>query len=142
MNNIVRAKTERHDLGRFGERVAIRYLLFHGYLVRRRGYMTEDGNEVDLIATNREYVIFVEVKTRLLDVKNPNEPRPASAVFPDKQRSVIAAARHYAANHPSERKKRLDIIEIYVSEKNGRKRVAEIKHLKGAFNVTTAFKPH
>lgn len=142
MNNIVRAKTERHDLGRFGERVAIRYLLLHGYLVRRRGYMTEDGNEVDLIATNREYVIFVEVKTRLLEVKNPNEPRPASAVFPDKQRSIIAAARHYAANHPSERKKRLDIIEIYVSEKNGRKRVAEVKHLKGAFNVTTAFKPH
>lgn len=142
MNNIVRAKTERHDLGRFGERVAIRYLLLHGYLVRRRGYMTEDGNEVDIIATNREYVIFVEVKTRLLEVKNPNEPRPASAVFPDKQRSIIAAARHYAANHPSDRKKRLDILEIYISEKNGRKRVAEVKHLKGAFNVTTAFKPH
>ncbi len=142
MNNIVKAKTRRHDLGRFGERVAIRYLLLHGYLVRRRGYMTEDGNEVDLIATNREYVIFVEVKTRLLEVKNPNEPRPASAVFPDKQRSVIAAARHYAANHPSNRKKRLDIIEIYISVKNNRKKVAEVKHLKGAFNVTTAFKPH
>lgn len=125
------------SLGRFGERAAARYLKKNGYKILERNYVAA-SHEVDIIAKSREYLIFVEVKTRTVGKEDPREPRPSSAVTPEKQRSIIAAAKCYG-KFISGIKRRLDIIEVYAEECGKKRTVREIKHLEGAFNVNTAY---
>ena len=134
---ILEIDTERQRLGRFGERAAARLLRRSGYRIRAKNFAPFD-HEVDIVCENREYIVFVEVKTRSIENSDPREPRPASSVTPKKQRSVITAAKQYLAYYPSDKKKRLDIIEVYVTHKNGRNKVAEIKHLENTFNINSS----
>ena len=108
------------------------------YRIEKRNFVG-DSHEIDIIASNKEYIVFVEVKTRTLGKENPNEPRPASSVTPEKQRAIISASKIYSAFNPTNKKKRFDIIEVYINQNSKRKRVAEIKHLQSAFNANTAF---
>lgn len=134
---ILKVDTEKRRLGNFGERAAARFLSRAGYRIKERNYAPFD-HEVDIVCTDREYIVFVEVKTRSVDAKSAIEPRPASSVTKEKQRSIITAAKQYIAYNPTDKKRRFDIIEVYVTKKNGRKKVAEIKHLVNTFNLDTA----
>ena len=140
--NILKVRTEKRRLGNFGERRAALYLWLHGYIVLERNYTGGeihgvDIPEVDIIARKGDTIAIVEVKTRTVGKENPNEPRPASAVTPEKMRKIMQAASWYRAWHDREKKIRLDIIEVYVTEKNGRKKVADIRHLIGAYTKNT-----
>ncbi len=137
---ILGIKTGKRLLGDFGERAARRFLRKNGYRVIKKNFVA-DSHEIDIIAEDKEYLAFVEVKTRSLGSEHPNEPRPASAVDAKKQRGIISAARFYTAYNPSQKKKRFDIIEVYVNSNNGKYYLAEIKHLKNTFNLNTAFSP-
>ena len=139
---ILKIKTERRRLGNFGERRAAWYLLRHGYLVRKRNYTggengTDELPEIDIIASKGDTVVYVEVKTRTVGSEHPNEPRPASAVTPEKMQKIMQTALWYRAWHARDKKMRFDIIEVYVNEKNGRKRVSEIRHLVSAYTKNT-----
>lgn len=135
---ILEIKTVKRLLGNFGERAACRYLKRNGYRIVKRNFVA-DSHEIDIIASNKDTLVFVEVKTRTIGKKSPNEPRPASSVTPEKQRAIISAAKMYAAFNPTNKKKRFDVIEVYVNDNSKRKCVAEIKHLVNTFNVNTAF---
>ena len=138
--NILKIKTKKRLLGDYGEKVARRYLRKNGYRIIKKNFVA-DENEIDIIATDKTTEVFVEVKTRTVGIENPNEPRPASAVDQKKQRGIIKAARFYTAYNPSNKRKRLDIIEVYVNPNNKKYSVADIKHLKNTFNLNTAFSP-
>lgn len=138
--NILKIKTKKRLLGDFGERAARRYLRRSGYRIIKKNFVA-DGHEIDIIAEDKPTQIFVEVKTRTIGKEHPNEPRPASSVDAEKQRSIIKAAQFYTAYNPINKKKRFDVIEVYVNQNNNKYSVAEIKHLKGAFNLNTAFSP-
>lgn len=138
--NILKIKTPKRQLGSYGERMARRYLRHHGYRILKKNFVA-DSHEIDIIAASRDTVAFVEVKTRSVGHENPNEPRPASSVDAQKQRGIIKAARFYTAYNPSDKKKRFDIIEVYVNNKNGRYSVADIKHLVNTFTLNTAYDP-
>lgn len=135
---ILEIKTVKRLLGNLGERAACRYLKRNGYRIVKRNFVA-DSHEIDIIASNKDTLVFVEVKTRTIGKESPNEPRPASSVTPEKQRAIISAAKMYAAFNPTNKKKRFDVIEVYVKDNLKRKRVAEIKHLVNTFNVNTAF---
>ena len=137
---ILQIKTKKRILGNWGEKMAIRFLRKSGYRIIKKNFVS-DSHEIDIIAEDKEYVIFVEVKTRTLGAEHPNEPRPASSVDAKKQRAIISAARFYTAYNPSKKKKRFDIIEAYTNSNNGKYSLAEIKHLKNTFNLNTAFAP-
>ena len=49
--------------GAWGEECAAAYLCRHGYRILARNYSCRFG-EIDIIAADRHYVVFVEVKTR------------------------------------------------------------------------------
>ena len=136
--NILKIKTPKTELGALGEKMARRYLKRNRYKIVERNFVA-DGHEIDIIAEDRDTLAFVEVKTRTVGHENPNEPRPASSVDAEKQRGIIAAARFYAAYNPVGKKKRFDIVEVYVNEENGKYTLAEIKHLKNTFNLNTAY---
>ena len=135
---ILNIKTPKTLLGKYGEKMARRYLRRHGYRIIKKNFVAE-SNEIDIIAENRETLAFVEVKTRTIGHENPNEPRPASSVDQKKQRGIIKAATFYTAYNPTPKKKRFDIVEVYVNQKNGKYSLAEIKHLINTFNLNTAY---
>ena len=53
----------RGTRGAWGEDYAAAYLRRHGYRILARNYSCRFG-EIDIIASDRHYVVFVEVKTR------------------------------------------------------------------------------
>lgn len=132
--NILKVLTEKRRTGNIGEDAAAKFLRKHGYRLLERNY-TELGAEIDIIARNREYYVFIEVKTRTLGHQSPKEPRPASSVNAEKQRKIITVAKWYLGTVPKGRKIRFDIIEVYLNEE---KKVQKIMHLENAFNYNTS----
>ena len=131
--NILKVLTEKRELGNVGENAVADLLKKNGYKITKKNYVA-NGHEVDIIAENKEYICFVEVKTRTLGEKSSVEPRPASAVTPEKQRSVISAARFYLGGFFDPRMARFDVAEVYV--KDGK--VSDICYIENAFNYNTA----
>ncbi len=137
--NILKVLTERRRIGNFGEDEAARLLRRKGYRILERGLVTEDG-EIDVIARDREHIVYVEVKTRRLGADSPSEPRAAAAVDREKQRKILRAAALYHATHGGGLKARFDIVEVYYEETDGKRKASEINHLEGAFNKNTAYR--
>jgi len=79
-----------HALGREGEEFARRFLEKKGYRVVTTGYRLFRG-EIDIIAYDRETLVFVEVKTR----RDAGLGRPEEAVTPAKQRQIRRIAQGY-----------------------------------------------
>lgn len=123
--------------GNFGEGEAARLLKKKGYKILAKNHVEGDG-EIDIIAADSEFTVFVEVKTRRYGVDNPVEPRAASSVTPEKQRRIIKAAKTYLAYNPTDKKVRFDVIEVYYDTEGAKRRVREINHLEGAFDLNTA----
>ena len=51
------------DKGKIGEKYAEKYLKKNGYKILERN-MRNEYSEIDIIAESKEYIIFVEVKSR------------------------------------------------------------------------------
>lgn len=79
-----------HALGREGENAARRFLEKKGYRVVATGYRLFRG-EIDIIAYDRDILVFVEVKTR----RDSTLGRPEEAVTPAKQRQIRRIAQGY-----------------------------------------------
>ena len=127
---ILKIKTKKRQIGDFGEDAAIKLLKREKFKIIKRNYVAVN-HEIDIIAENREMQIFVEVKTRI--VEGDNDIRPADAVNKEKMRAIIKAASYYTGFNPSEKKKRFDVIEVYLEEKKGKLSVLRTNHIEGAF---------
>jgi len=86
--------TERQLTGNLGEDAAASHLLSKGFVVLRRNYHTRQG-EVDIIARDAKFLLFVEVKAR----GEAMWGTPCEAVTPGKQRKIIKAAQRYMLEH-------------------------------------------
>jgi len=101
--------------GRFGEDLAHRFLQQHGFTIVARNYRPLAGSgEIDLIGWEKDYLAFIEVKTRATDEFGT----PDRAVDAEKQKYMGRAARDYArrANVEWERT-RFDIVSIVLGPK-------------------------
>ena len=85
--NILKILTVKREIGNIGELAAVKFLRKNGYKILERNYVAA-GYEIDIIAENRDYTVFTEVKTRTLGAQSPKEARPASSVTPEKQRKL------------------------------------------------------
>ena len=132
---ILKIKTRNRQLGDIGEDAAVKLLKKNKFKIIKRNYVAVN-HEIDIIAENKEYQIFVEVKCR--DIGGLD--RPAAAVTPEKQRAIIRAASFYTGFNPSEKKKRFDVIEVYTKTENGRTSVIKTNHIEGAFTKNDAYK--
>ena len=121
------------DLGRYGEDVACSFLKRKGYKIIARNHR-ESHKEIDIIATNKEYIAFVEVKTRSVDKDLYNSyGTPASAVNSGKQANLIAGARLYLRTNQTDKQPRMDVVEVYL--KKGTKEVLMVNHFEGAYHA-------
>lgn len=116
------------SIGDYGERCAARYLKRHGYKIIERNYRTS-FSELDIIATDGEYLCFVEVKTR----SNIEFGLPCEAVDVRKRHKLINGATHYAVEKRLDLPIRFDVAEVYISK--GILKRAKVNLIKNAFTA-------
>ena len=124
------AKSNR-SLGRAGESVACDFLVKNGFSIVKRNY-TVRGGEIDIIAEDEKYIIFVEVKTRTAGRSVEKYGRGATAVNNVKKEHFLFAVKSYMRAFPSKKKPRIDVIEITLENFEGCV-ATKISHFPNAF---------
>lgn len=119
-------------VGKFGEDEASKFLVDCGYEIVGRNIIC-NGNEIDIIARDMKYIVFVEVKTRTAHNKLSRFGSAASAVDRNKKQRIYAAAKSFLMNNPQRRVPRFDVIEVYVENSDKSIRIQRINHIPKAF---------
>ena len=117
---------ESHELGQRGEDLAEEHLKKAGYKILFRNWKW-GRHEIDIIAQNNDFILFVEVKTR----SDGFQMHPVTAVTREKQKSIIRAADGYLQKFNVEKEGRFDIITVIKSGES-----YKIDHIEGAFYPT------
>jgi putative endonuclease len=113
--------------GSWGEMLAAQYLRKKRYKIEAAGYRSRFG-EIDIIARNKQFLVFVEVKLR----KSGSFAQAMEFVDLKKQQRLRSTAAVYLSQNPTTLQPRFDVIEVYAPE--GHATVSpEIFHLEGAF---------
>jgi putative endonuclease len=117
-------------VGRYGEAVAVQFLLDAGLTLIERNWRCRDG-ELDVVAVEGSVLVFVEVKTR----SSTRFGTPAEAVVGAK----AARVRRLALAWLAERRDRghgefwpdmrFDVVSVLRSDRGA----ATVEHLRGAF---------
>lgn len=113
-------------LGKWGEAKAAEYLRKKKYTIIGANFRTRAG-EIDLIAENKKFVVFVEVKLR----KNADFGRASEFVNLQKQRKIITTAKFWLSKYSTEKVVRFDVIEIYAPD--GMTDNFTLNHIENAF---------
>ena len=118
----------RLTLGAWGEDRAADYLCQQGMKIIERNFRTPVG-EIDIIAGNRKFLVFVEVKTR----RSTAFGTPQEAVGARKQRQIIRTAHWYLQNNKNLRlQPRFDVIAILCQSDAA----VEVTHIQDAFSLS------
>lgn len=113
--------------GSWGEALAAEYLRKKRYKIVASGYHSRFG-EIDLIAQNKSFLVFVEVKLR----KSADFARAREYVDKKKQDKIRTTASLYLSENPTNLQPRFDVVEIYAPDGTATTR-PEINHLEDAF---------
>ena len=95
-------------LGKWGEQLAAEFLRKKGWRIVQVNYRCRHG-EIDIVAANRTYLAFVEVKMR----STQRYGLPREFVTANKQDKLRAAAELYLTESPTLLQPRFDVVEIY-----------------------------
>ena len=107
---------DKQEIGRLGETAACEYLLKNGLMIIARNFRTPHG-EIDIIARDKDAVIFLEVKTRSSDQFG----NPEDAVDVTKASHMIDSAEYYLQTTGQEDVDwQLDVIAIELNHKLGK----------------------
>ena len=118
----------RHHLGRLGEDLAAAHLERLGYAIVARNHRTRHG-ELDLVATDRRALVFVEVKTR----RARRAGRAFENLHPAKRLQVRRMAAAFLAevpDRPTRGELRFDAIGVTIDHEG---RLIALEHLEAAF---------
>ena len=118
---------KRKALGEWGEKIAREYLLNHGYHIVETNYRCREG-EIDIVALDKEYLVFVEVRTR----RGCEFGSPEESVTGAKKKKLISLAFTYLQNHKNLPSLwRFDVVAI---ESDGRGKVIRLELIRNAIN--------
>ena len=105
---------DRKNLGRLGETAAITFLQAKGFTILETNYRTKSA-EIDIIAKDKNFLCFIEVKTR----RSLKKGLPKESVNCSKQKKIITGATFYLKEKKQMNSRiRFDVIEVL--EKKGR----------------------
>jgi len=111
-------------LGMKGENLAVKFLKKQGYEILDRNFRLR-GGEIDIIAKDREEIVFVEVKTRT----SCNSEFIMASVGKEKQRKISKTALYYISkNKYTDYTGRFDVVFVIGDKGN-----PKIEHFKDAF---------
>ena len=129
-------RNQNLSVGKRGEDEAVRFFKKQGFKILERNYRYS-RYEIDFIAQNKEFLVFVEVKSR--SCKSPEDMpfgTPAVAVDKNKMKYLIFAAEAYMMEHPyGALQPRNDVVEIYFDNNPdvSMKKILKINHFPNAF---------
>jgi len=115
---------EHNLLGDRGEELAKSYLENLSYKIIATNWR-ERKFEIDIIAIDKNEIVFVEVKTR----STAYFGAPEEAVTPKKQQHLINGADCYVQKNEIDLECRFDVVAIVLNSNQ-----EEIKHIKAAFS--------
>ena len=119
--------TESYKLGKLGEEIAENYLIKQGYQILEKNYHSQQG-ELDIIARDRDFLVFVEVKS----YSYRSYGSPVGSVRAAKKQSLIHAAQTYLYKHKIQNTYcRFDVIAIFTKYSGQR----IIEHYRDAFYI-------
>ena len=105
-------------LGNWGENEACSALKKRGYKIILRNFRCKTG-EIDIIATDKDTLVFVEVKTRSSNVRGT----PAEAVTKTKQKHIIRSAQWFMQKRKYKGLCRFDVVAITKDEGTNEKTI-------------------
>lgn len=119
---------QRRSTGQRGEALAAAYLQRHGYGIIATNWRCAAG-EIDIIAIDRQDLVFVEVRTR----RGDRLGLAAESVTPTKQRRLIALAASYLQYleqelRPWDGPYRIDVVAIQLAATAGATRLHHLRH--------------
>lgn len=114
----------RQEVGRLGEKLAQKFLKKRGYHIRETNFRCREG-EIDIIAHQGEYLVFIEVRTKgNLDFGTPEE-----SITLSKKEKLIALALTYINTHQNLPSLwRIDVVAVEVNDKGKTKRIELIEN--------------
>lgn len=126
---------KRSEVGKFGEEEAVRFLKKKRYDIIARNWRNKFG-EIDIIALDRETVVFVEVRTKMTgDFGTPQE-----SVTKVKMRQIVKAASNYIREKRLEEESiRFDFIGVIADKDAGK---PSISHIENAFLASDVLFSH
>lgn len=116
------------DIGNVGEVAVCHYVSNMGYEVVYRNYAIR-GGEIDIIACDNEYILFIEVKTRRFDYVSSG----LQAITKAKKRCIVKTASHFCSNRVVKLQPRFDVAEVII---DGLKNVLDIQYYPNAFDTS------
>lgn len=121
----------KKDFGDWGESQAVRFLTQRNYEILDRNYHKQNG-EIDIIASLKDKIHFIEVKTRKISgIEKYGDPEAAVNFF--KKKKLIQTAYLYLnqKEFPGDTDWQIDVISIiYLPEE----KKVHIKHIQNAFD--------
>jgi putative endonuclease len=123
---------DRQEVGKLGEKAARKFLKKRGYRIRETNFRCHHG-EIDIIAQKKDYLVFVEVRTKSnLDFGTPEE-----SITQAKKERLIASALTYTTTHQNLPSLwRIDVVAIELDDKGKAKR---IEHIENAIEQDSRF---
>ena len=114
----------RQEVGKLGEKLAQKFLKKRGYHIRETNFRYHEG-EIDIIARQGDYLVFVEVRTKSnLDFGTPEE-----SITRAKKEKLVASAFAYINTHQNLPPLwRIDVVAIEVDDKGKAKRIDLIEN--------------
>lgn len=104
---------ENRDIGIIGERIALKFLKRGGYKILETNLRTVFG-EIDAIAKQKDFTVFIEIKTRTTFSFGP----PYLSVTRQKQRHLIKSALAYLKMHGLVNSNwRIDVVSVKLNHK-------------------------
>ena len=118
---------DRRTAGRWGEERAASYLRRKGYKIIGMNYACRMG-EIDIIARNRKFIVFAEVKLR----KSAAFAQAKEFVTRAKQERIKTTAAIWLSENETALQPRFDVIEIYAPEGPESHNIS-VRHIEDAF---------
>ena len=106
--------------GKMGEEIATEYLTKQGYKILETNKHFSRFCEIDIIALDKDTVVFCEVKTRKTTICG----HPLEAITKSKYQNIKKGVYFYLQENPKYKKFRIDAVSVLLEPK------LEIKHLK------------
>ncbi len=122
----------RQEVGKLGEKTAQKFLKKRGYRIRETNFRCPHG-EIDIIAQRKDYLVFVEVRTKSnLDFGTPEE-----SITQAKKQKLITLALTYTSTHQNLPSLwRIDVVAIELDDKGKTRR---IEHIENAVEQDSRF---
>ena len=118
---------KRRETGILGEKLARDFLEKRGYRILEANYRCPEG-EIDLIAQHKDYLVFVEVRTK----KSREFGSPEESITPAKRERLRAVASHYQQTHNNLPPLwRIDVVAVELDQKGKPSRIELIENAVG-----------